>query len=76
MRFQLVAGRRGGGAAREACIDQLEAEARNIIVDASARTRISINAFEQLATRLATLKSPVNIVLISEGLMSAAIATI
>jgi VWFA-related protein len=58
----------GGGFAREACIDEVEAQARNVLTDAAARTRQSISGYEQLATRLAAYKSPVNIVLISEGL--------
>jgi VWFA-related protein len=53
---------------REACIKELEAQAKTAITDAGARTRSSINGFEQLATRLATLKTPVNLILLSEGL--------
>ncbi len=41
---------------------------RTCINDASTRTRVSINAFEDLTKRLATVNAPVNIVLISEGL--------
>lgn len=58
----------GGDLGRESCIDALQAEARNLLTEASARARMSIAAFEDLATRLAVLKTPVNIVLISEGL--------
>ena len=58
----------GAGLARQACIDELEAQAKVALTDAAARTRISISGFEQLSMRLATLKAPVNIVLISEGL--------
>ncbi len=53
---------------REACVDELEAQAKNVLGDASARTRQSISGFEQLATRLAAMKTPVNVILISEGL--------
>ncbi|HUE89909.1 MAG TPA: VWA domain-containing protein [Vicinamibacterales bacterium] len=56
------------GFGREACINEVEAQARNVLTDAAARTRVSINGYEQLATRLAAMKAPVNIVLISEGL--------
>jgi VWFA-related protein len=58
----------GGSLARELCIDQLHTEARNVVVEASARSRVSISALEQMAARLAALKMPVNIVFISEGL--------
>ena len=58
----------GGGFAREACINEVEAQARNVLTDAQARTRQSISGYEQLATRLAAMKAPVNIVVISEGL--------
>jgi VWFA-related protein len=58
----------GGSFEREACINEVEAQARNVLTDAAARTRQSISGYEQLATRLAAMKSPVNIVLISEGL--------
>jgi VWFA-related protein len=53
---------------REACINDLEGQARMVLTDAAARTRISINGYEMLAERLAQVKSPVNIILISEGL--------
>jgi VWFA-related protein len=52
----------------EACVSQLEAEAKNLVADASARTRVSISALEQLSARLAMMKAPVNVVMISEGL--------
>lgn len=53
---------------REACVNEIEAQAKAVINDAVARTRISVSGFEQLALRLSTLRAPVNIVLISEGL--------
>jgi hypothetical protein len=62
------AGGAGGGFAREACINELEAQARNVLTDAAARTRMSISGYEQLARSLEAMKAPVNIVLISEGL--------
>ena len=59
----------GGGAfEREACVNQVEADARQVLSDAVARARTSITAFEQLAERLAALKTPVSVILISEGL--------
>jgi VWFA-related protein len=58
----------GGGFEREACINELEAQAKNVLMDATARTRQSINGYEQLAQTLALMKAPVNIILISEGL--------
>ena len=63
-----VPGGGGGGFPMEACIQDLEAQAMAVLTDASARTRVSINAFEDLTRRLALVKAPVNIVLISEGL--------
>jgi VWFA-related protein len=62
------AGAGGVSFEREACINEVEAQARSVLTDAAARTRQSISGYEQLATRLAAMKSPVNIVLISEGL--------
>ena len=56
------------GFARESCIQGLVAQAKFLLTDATMRTRLSISGFEQLARRLAPLRSPVNIVLISEGL--------
>ena len=50
------------------CVQELEAQANFLLTDATMRTRISIGGFEQLSQRLAGLRSPVNIVLISEGL--------
>jgi VWFA-related protein len=58
----------GGGFGREACINEVEAQARNVLTDATARTRMSISGYEHLARSLEAMKAPVNIVLISEGL--------
>jgi hypothetical protein len=52
----------------EACINELEGDAKSVLSDAASRTQTSIRAYEQLAARLAAVKSPVNIILISEGL--------
>ena len=53
---------------REACLNELEAQAKNVLTDAQARTRQSISAYEQLAQSLAQFNAPVNVILISEGL--------
>jgi VWFA-related protein len=53
---------------REACINDLEAQARTVLTDATARTRQSIRGYEQLTEQLALMKTPVNVILISEGL--------
>ncbi len=63
-----VPGAGGGSFQMEACVHELEAQASHVLNDASTRTRVSINAFEDLTKRLATVNAPVNIVLISEGL--------
>src|SRR5687768_1692884 len=44
---------------REACENEIEAEAKNTVTDAAARTRVSISAIEQLSARLALMKAPV-----------------
>jgi VWFA-related protein len=62
------AGAVGGAFQREACENEVEAHAKNVLTDAAARTRQSINGYEQLAESLALMKAPVNIILISEGL--------
>ncbi|MGH9173486.1 MAG: hypothetical protein ACRD1H_03965, partial [Vicinamibacterales bacterium] len=53
---------------QEACVRELEVQAKGMVDEASARTRFSISALEQLTTRLATTRAPVYIVLLSEGL--------
>lgn len=58
----------GSGLGREACINELEAQARNLLTDAGARTRMSIGALEGLAERLKSAGAPVNIIMLSEGL--------
>jgi hypothetical protein len=59
---------RDDGFERTSCIHELETQASYLINDASARTRVSITAYEELTARLALVKAPVNILLISEGL--------
>lgn len=58
----------GGSFERGACINELKAQATTVLNEASLRTRMSIGGFEALTARLETLRMPVNIVLISEGL--------
>jgi VWFA-related protein len=59
------------GADREACINTLEGDARAMIIEASARTRVTLSALEGLLKGLGALKQPINIVMISEGLFVA-----
>ena len=59
------------GAGREICASAVEGDARNMIIESSARTQSTLRSLELLLTRLATLKTPVNIVMISEGLFVA-----
>jgi VWFA-related protein len=58
----------GGSFEREACVNELKAQATMVLNEASLRTRLSIGGFEALTARLESLRIPVNIVLISEGL--------
>jgi VWFA-related protein len=62
------AGGLAAGFGREACINELEAQAKHVITDANARTRQSISGYEALAQSLAQLNTPVNVIVISEGL--------
>lgn len=50
------------------CADALEAEARVALTDASARAVQTLRYLDQLFIRLARLNTPVNVILISEGL--------
>lgn len=50
------------------CADMLEAEARIALTDASARAVQTLRYLDQLFIRLARLNTPVNVILISEGL--------
>jgi VWFA-related protein len=58
----------GSAFGREACENELEAQAQAVLTDAAARTRMSIQALEQLTRSLELMNAPVNIVMISEGL--------
>jgi VWFA-related protein len=59
------------GPGREACASAVEADARMLVNEAGERTRSTLRALEGLVTRLAALETPINIVLISEGLFVA-----
>ncbi len=49
----------------------LEADARALLLEASARARATLQSLEALLRNLAPLKMPVNIVMISEGMFVA-----
>ena len=59
------------GPGLEACAGILESDARNMLSESSSRTRMTIGALEGLLTGLAQLKTPINIVMISEGMFVA-----
>ena len=59
------------GADRDACINSLEGDARAMIIEMSARTRVTLSALEGLLKGLGALEQPINIVMISEGLFVA-----
>ncbi len=63
------AGENGPG--REVCASTVEADARNLVMESAARTHTTLRALELLLARLAALTTPVNIVMISEGLFVA-----
>jgi VWFA-related protein len=51
-----------------ACVDSLEVEARMAIIEANARAMQTIRYLDTLFGRLARLNTPVNVIMISEGL--------
>lgn len=55
----------------EACRNQLEADARNLLLEASARARATLQGLEALLRNMIQMKMPVNIVLMSEGMFVA-----
>jgi VWFA-related protein len=55
----------------EACTNQVEGDARALLLEASARTRATLNSLEGLLRNLSQLNTPVNIVMISEGMFVA-----
>ncbi|MBY0493033.1 MAG: VWA domain-containing protein [Cyanobacteria bacterium] len=55
----------------EACRNQIEGDARAMLLEASGRARATLQALEALLKNLVQLKMPVNIVLMSEGMFVA-----
>jgi VWFA-related protein len=59
------------GPSLEACANQVEQDARQLLTEASARSRATLQALEALLKNMAQLNTPVNIVMISEGMFVA-----
>jgi VWFA-related protein len=59
------------GPSLEACRNQVEADARQLLMEMSARARVTLQALEALLKNMVALKTPVNIVMISEGMFVA-----
>ena len=59
------------GADLEACQNQVETEARSLLLEASGRARQTLSTLEGLMKGLIPLKTPVNVVMISEGMFVA-----
>ncbi|MDH4063638.1 MAG: hypothetical protein OEW19_04505, partial [Acidobacteriota bacterium] len=59
------------GPMREVCAIALEEEARALMNETVRRTQLTLRGLEALMGRLVTLQTPVNIVMISEGLFVA-----
>lgn len=59
------------GPGLDACAGAVETDGRSLLMETSARTRGTIAALEGLLTSLAQLRTPINIVMISEGLFVA-----
>jgi VWFA-related protein len=59
------------GPGLEACQNQVEADSRQLVLEASARARSTLQSMEALLRNLVQLKTPVNIVMISEGMFVA-----
>ena len=55
----------------EACRNQVEADARALLVEATARSKATLQSLEALLRNLAQVNTPVNIVMISEGMFVA-----
>jgi VWFA-related protein len=55
----------------ESCTNQVEGDARALLLEASSRARATLQSLEALLKNLAQLKTPVNIVLMSEGMFVA-----
>ena len=59
------------GFALEACRNQVEGDARTMLLEASSRARATLQSLEALLRNLAQVNTPVNIVMISEGMFVA-----
>lgn len=59
------------GADLEACRNSLEADARAMLLEASSRARATLQSLEALLKNMIPLETPVNIVMISEGMFVA-----
>jgi VWFA-related protein len=59
------------GPGLDACQNQVESDARQLLIEASSRARATLQSLEALLRNLAQLKTPVNIVMISEGMFVA-----
>jgi VWFA-related protein len=59
------------GFALEACQNQVEGDARSMLLEASSRARATMQSLEALLRNLVQLGTPVNIVMISEGMFVA-----
>ena len=59
------------GPGLEACQNTVESDARQLLLEASARARTTLQGLEALLKNLVPLKTPVNIVMISEGMFVA-----
>ena len=55
----------------EACRNQVEGDARSMLIEASGRARATLQSLEALLRNLAQVNTPVNIVMISEGMFVA-----
>ena len=55
----------------ESCRNQLESDARSMLLEAGARASATLQSLEALLKNLAPLKMPVNIVMMSEGMFVA-----
>jgi VWFA-related protein len=56
---------------RDACISELQVKARAVIAEAEQRSTESLRALEDLLARLAVMKTPITVVLVSQGMFIA-----
>ncbi len=59
------------GPGLDACASVVEGDGRSMVLEASSRTRMTLGALEGLLGGLVQLKTPINIVMISEGMFVA-----